>query len=158
MNKYLEIFLKGLFQSKIMNPINILDLIYEKNNDIPFYIINNLIVKSLENELNSIENEEKNYNEFDKKINETVNEIKELRTKAYTFNLIKCYECGLPIDLPSIGFKCGHGFHVSCINTNITEETECPKCKNKKYESLMEIKSNDFITAPEGGFQKWDKF
>ena len=142
-NNYLEIFLKGLFQSKIMNPINILDIIYEKNNDIPFYIINNLMIKSLENDINSIENEEKNYNEFDTKIEETVNEIKELKTKAYTFNLIKCCECRLPIELPTIVFKCGHGFHTSCINTNITDETECPKCKNKKYELLMEIKNND---------------
>ena len=142
-NNYLEIFLKELFQSKIMNPINILDIIYEKNKDIPFYIINNLMIKSLENDINSIENEEKNYNEFDTKIEETVNEIKELKTKAYTFNLIKCWECGQPIELPLIAFKCGHGFHSSCINTNITDEIECPKCKNKKYELLMKIKNNN---------------
>ena len=77
-NNYLEIFLKDLLQSKIMYPINIMDLIYEKNDDIPFYIINYLMIKSLEKDIQSIESEEKNYNEYDKKINETVNEIKEL--------------------------------------------------------------------------------
>ena len=145
-NKYLEKFLEKLLESKIMAPINVLDIIYEKNNDIPFYILNNFISKSLESEIKDIEIEEKNFNEFDKKINDTVNEIKELNTKAYTFNLIKCCECDSPIELPSIAFKCGHGFHVSCLNTNITDKTECPKCKNKKYEPTNEIiKNNDLI-------------
>ena len=70
----------------------------------------------------------------------TVNEIKELKTKAFTFNLAKCYECGGSIDLPSVAFKCGHGFHTTCLNCNISEDTECPKCKDEKYDVLNEIK------------------
>ena len=70
----------------------------------------------------------------------TVNEIKELKTKAYTFNLAKCYECEGSIDFPSVAFKCGHGFHTTCLNSSISEDTECPKCKDEKYNALNEIK------------------
>ena len=141
-NENLEIFLQNLLESKIMSPINVIDIINEKNEDIPFYILNNFISKTLEEELISIENEKKNFFEYDKKIKSTVNDIKELKTKAFTFSLIKCHECGLSIDFPSIVFKCGHGFHTSCLNSNISENIECPKCKNSKYDILNESKNS----------------
>ena len=123
-----------------MASMNVLDIIYEQNDEIPFSILNNFISKSLENELNEIGEEENNFKEYDTKIDMTVNEIKELKTKAYTFNLAKCYECEGSIDFPSVAFKCGHGFHTTCLNSSISEDTECPKCKDEKYNALNEIK------------------
>ena len=141
LNKNLEIFLEKLLESKTMASVNVLDIIYEKNNDIPFYIINSFISKSLENELNSIKKEENNFNEYDKKIEKTTGEIKELKTKAYSFTLVKCCECDRNIELPSIAFKCGHGFHTTCLNLNNNEDIECPKCKDEKYNAIKEIKT-----------------
>ena len=51
MDKNFEIFLEKLLDSKVMAPVNVLDIIYEKNNDIPFYIVNNFMSKSLDNEI-----------------------------------------------------------------------------------------------------------
>ena len=140
MDKNFEKFLEKLLDSKVMAPVNVLDIIYEKNNDIPFYIVNNFMSKSLDNEINSIKKEENNFNEYDTKIEKTIDDIKELKTKAYTFNLGKCSECDRNIELPSIAFKCGHGFHASCLNSNNNENIECPKCKGGKYDELMKIK------------------
>ena len=139
LNINLEVFLEELMDSKIILPVNVLDIIYEKNKDIPYTILKNFISKSLVNELKSIEEEQNNFNEYDKKIEQTVDKIKELKTKAYTFNLIKCCECEKQIDIPSIAFKCGHTFHTSCINSNITDEMECPKCKDGKNDIISEI-------------------
>ena len=139
LNINLEVFLEELMDSKIILPVNVLDIIYEKNKDIPYTILKNFISKSLVNELKSIEEEQNNFNEYDKKIEQTVNKIKELKTKAYTFNLIKCCECEKQIDIPSIAFKCGHTFHTSCINSNITDDMECPKCKDGKNDIISEI-------------------
>ena len=139
LNINLEDFLEGLMDSKIILPVNVLDIIYEKNKDIPFNILKNFISKSLVNEIKSIEEEQNNFNEYDKKIEQTVNEIKELKTKACTFNLVKCYECEKQIDIPSIAFKCGHTFHTSCISSNITDDMECPKCKDEKNDVIGEL-------------------
>ena len=153
LNKNLELFLQNLLENKIISPINVVDIIYEKNKDIPFNILNSFISKTLENELISIEDEKNIFNKYDKKIKVAVNEIKELKTKAFVFNLIKCSECGLAIEFPSIVFKCGHGFHTSCINSNINDDTECPKCKDKKFNMLIRNKNSkifmDKFNSPE---------
>ena len=139
-NQNLEKFLEKLLESKIIPSIKVLDIINEQNNEIPFQILNNFMSKSLKNDINSIEKELNNFNSYDNKINVTVNEIKELKTKAYTFNLIKCSECGEVIDLPSIAFKCGHGFHTYCLNiTENNDNIECPKCKEGKNKVMAEI-------------------
>ena len=157
LNNSLEIFLQKLFDSKIISPVNVLDIIYEKNNDIPYYILNKFMSKSLENEIKSINEEETRYSEFDKKIDLTVNEIKELKTKAYIFNLIKCCECDQDIDLPFIAFKCGHGFHSSCLNSTPTEDTQCPKCKDSKLSIRKEIQNYKVFSNDINTIEKLDK-
>jgi hypothetical protein len=157
LNNCLEIFLQKLFDSKIISPVNVLDIIYEKNNDIPYYILNKFMSKSLEDEIKSINEEETRYNEFDKKIDLTVNEIKELKTKAYIFNLVKCCECDQDIDLPFIAFKCGHGFHSSCLNSTPTEDTQCPKCKDSKLSIRKEIQNYKVFSNDINTMEKLDK-
>lgn len=138
-NAKLAKFLDKLLESKIIEPINVLDIINEQNNEIPFDILNEFLNKSLGEDINSIEEKQNNFNVYDKKINDTLGEIKELKTKAYTFNLVKCSDCNELLDLPWVAFKCGHGFHKSCLNSTDTKDFECPKCKGKKDETLSVI-------------------
>ena len=156
-NKSLEIFLDKLLESKIMLSVNVLDIIYEKNNQIPFSILNNFMRKSLEYELESIEEEQLKFNDYDRKIKAVVNDIKELKTKAYTFNLIKCCECNNNIDIPSIAFKCGHGFHTSCLSSIITDDTECPKCKYDKSNAINEFEKCKNFYSKVDTFSKLEK-
>jgi len=139
-NSKLGKFLDKLLESNIIDPINVLDIINEQNNEIPFDILNDFLNKSLGTDLNSIEEKQNNFNEYDKKINETLGEIKELKTKAYTFNLVYCSDCKELLDMPWVAFKCGHGFHKSCLNSIDDKNFECPKCKQAKDETLSEIK------------------
>ena len=138
-NAKLAKFLDKLLESKIIEPINVLDIINEQNNEIPFDILNEFLNKSLGTDLNSIEEKQNNFNEYDKKIDDILGEIKELKTKAYTFNLVKCSDCKELLDMPWVAFKCGHGFHKSCLNSTDNQNFECPKCKQAKDETLSEI-------------------
>ena len=141
LNQYLEEFLIELLESKLMPPIDILDMINEQNCDISYNILNEFMKKALNDELNSIEEKKNNYNDYDNKINITCKNIKELKTKGNVFNLNKCCECGSDIDLPYYAFYCGHAIHKSCINVNNKNENiECPKCKEGKNGLKDEIK------------------
>ena len=119
--------------------MNILDIINEKNNDISLNILNNFLNKAIEKEINSIEEQKKKYNE---QLNEILGEITDLETKAYTVNLNKCSECGMPMNLPFVCFKCGHGFHNFCLGTNTAGKLGCRKCKDKKNKVLEVLNSN----------------
>jgi hypothetical protein len=145
LNKYLDEFLQKLLESDIMISANILDLINEKNNDISLNILNNFLNKAIQKEINSIEEQQKRFNEYDKQLNETVKEIKDLKTKAYIIDLNKCSDCGMPMNLPFICFKCGHGFHNLClgVNKNMNDKIiSCRKCKDKKNKVNEELKNN----------------
>ena len=142
LNKYLEEFLLKLLESGAMLPINILDIINEKYNDISFNILNTFLNKAIEKEISSIEEQKKKYNEYDKQLNEILGEITDLETKAYIVNLNKCIECGMPMNLPFVCFKCGHGFHNFCLGANTTIKLGCRKCKNKKNKVSEALNTN----------------
>ena len=80
--------------------IKFLNIINEKNNDISLNIINNFLIKAIEKEIDSIEEQKTKYNEYDIKLSQITNEITDLNTRAYTVNLNKCAECGMPMNLP----------------------------------------------------------
>lgn len=139
-NKYFELFLDELLKSKIMTPIDVLDMINEKNCDIGYDLLNKFMINAMNNEIDSIEDKKSIFNEYEIKINNVCDNIKELKTKAYTFNLNKCCECGNEIDLPYYAFYCGHAIHKTCLNSNSkNDKIDCPKCKEGKKGVLDEL-------------------
>ena len=86
LNQYVEEFLLELLESKIMPPVDVLDMINEQNCNLPYDILNEFMKKALSNELNSIEEKKNNFNDYDNKIDTTCKSIKELKTKANVFN------------------------------------------------------------------------
>ena len=148
LNTFLEKFLVKLLESEALIDLNILEIINDKNNDISLELINKFLNKALEKQYILISEQEKKYLEYDKEINETINEIKEIRTKAHLIDFNKCSECSLPLNLPFITFFCGHSFHNFCYNTRHNSNDKnmfCIKCKEKKNiieEEYKNIKSS----------------
>ena len=135
LNIFLEKFLIKLLESEALIDLNILEIINDKNDDIPLSLINNFLNKALEKQFLLVSEQEKKFNEYDKKINETLYEIKEIRTKGKIIYFKQCNECSLPMNLPFITFMCGHSFHSFCFSThcNLNEKNlYCIKCKEKK--------------------------
>ena len=135
LNIFLEKFLIKLLESEALIDLNILEIINDKNDDIPLSLINNFLNKALEKQFLLESEQEKKFNEYDKKINETLYEIKEIRTKGKIIDFKQCNECSLPLNLPFISFMCGHSFHSFCFSThcNLNEKNlYCIKCKEKK--------------------------
>ena len=42
---------------------------------------------------------------------------------AQVFESERCDFCFLPIDLPSVHFRCGHSFHIYCLSNNTDSKT-----------------------------------
>ena len=132
LNIILEEFLIKLYESEILIDINILELINDKNNDIPLSLINKFLNKAFDKHFSLLTEQEKKYKEYDGQMYYIINEITDLRTKGYIINFKDCNECGLPLNLPFISFLCGHAFHNLCFPFYQTDKIFCKKCKDKK--------------------------
>ena len=142
-NEYLKKFLLKLLEENLMVPISVIQIINERNNDLPLEIINPFMEKALEKQIESLENCTKNINIYENQVNETNKKITELNTNAITFDLNLCDECDMGLSFPCVCYKCGHNFHSLCLNANIGEEItniDCPKCKKSKQKIEKEIK------------------
>ncbi|CEM18634.1 unnamed protein product [Vitrella brassicaformis CCMP3155] len=53
-------------------------------------------------------------------------EIEKLKTQPRPFQMTRCSQCGLGLEVPSIHFFCGHSYHSYCV-PNVVEPL-CPKC------------------------------
>ena len=141
LNIFLEEFLIKLYESEILIDINILELINDKNNEIPLSLINKFLNKAFDKHFSLLNEQEKKYKDYDGQLYYIINEITDIRTKGYIINFKDCNECGLPLNLPFISFLCGHAFHNLCFSFNLTDKITCKKCKDKKEKLDGEIRN-----------------
>ena len=142
-NDYLKKFLLKILEENLMLPVSVLQIINERNNDIPIDIIYPFMEKALEKQVESLEHSSKNIDIYANQIKETNKKITELNTKAIYSNLNLCDECDMGLSFPCVCYRCGHNFHSLCINANIGEDTshiDCPKCKKNKKKLEQELK------------------
>lgn len=137
-------YLSKLFETKIISPIDILDIIEESNNDIPLELIKDFYLKVIDQENKTLVDNIVKSKEFESTIAETDEEIKNSIEKPTNLKLLKCDECLMGIEFPCIFFKCGHYFHSLCMHyySNDLRNPHCPKCyitrrkiENRKLES-----------------------
>ena len=162
-NCYLEKFLEKILEKKALLSVNVLDIINEKNEDIPLKILRKFINKSLENELVPLTKKLSDFEGTNKELKAVNNKIKEIQTQASSFKLTKCETCSMGITLPAVCFRCGHCYHSLCLNSNDEndyDDIDCPKCgeeKDKLKESIYDMKSEyDEINSKEKLDEKLD--
>jgi hypothetical protein len=125
-------------------PADFLDIVYNLDNEFTIKDITFFMNNCMNKELVSIGTYLYRINEIKKQLTDTENKIKELNTKAVSFNLKKCDECDMSINFPCICFFCGHCFHQLCVNSVpydsndnnnnneenkiITSKMRCQKC------------------------------
>ena len=146
-NEYLQKFLETILIKKAILPMNVLDIINEKNNEIPLDILRNFIDKSLEYEIEPLKEKVANFDGCNNQLKIVNNKIKEIQTQASSFKLSKCEQCFMGITFPAICFRCGHCYHSMCLNANDDndlDDVDCPKCEEKKEivkQQMLEMKS-----------------
>ena len=134
-NEHLQRFLDLILQKKAMLAVNILDIINEKNDEIPLDILRNFLDNSLEAEITPLEEKSVNLDVYSSQIKNVCNKIKEIQTQASSFKLSKCEVCFMGITFPAICFRCGHCYHTMCLSANDDNDLDnidCPKCEEER--------------------------
>lgn len=52
---------------------------------------------------------------------------------VHCFKQTRCIGCGLPLELPTVHFLCGHSYHKACVDL---EGEHCPKCEVTRKEKV----------------------
>ena len=136
-------FLSILLENEIIPSIEILQIINEINNEIPIELVKNFFLAVTKKENDTLVNNLVKSKEYEAGILEVEEEINNLKEKPINLRLIKCDECNMGIDFPVILFKCGHYYHVLCLNyySKDLRNAHCPRCfiyKNKINKINME--------------------
>jgi hypothetical protein len=146
-NENFQKFLVAILTKKAMLPMNVLDIINEKNNEIPLDVLSNFIDNSLENEIKPLEEKVTNFEGYNSQLKSVNNKIKEIQTQASSFKLSKCEQCFMGITFPAVCFRCGHCYHSMCLNANDDndlDDVDCPKCEEEKVrvkQQMLDMKS-----------------
>lgn len=125
---------------------------------IKFKVIKKFILNWIKKQQEQLISDKKETEENYSKIQANEQQIKELQTKAKTYNLSKCALCSSALDIPFVYFACGHGYHQNCINGESYEEMECSTCKSKNIQYINKIKNGKQIAAqPDIFFRELNK-
>ena len=143
----LQEFLERILLKHSILPCNVLDIINEKNDDIPLEIIRKFIDDALDEEIDPLEKKIETFNSYNDQLVNVKSKIKDLQTKASVYKLNKCEACFMGISFPAVCFRCGHCFHTMCLNANFDDDmnnVECPSCIDDKgrYAQKLEDSKN----------------
>ena len=146
MNNYLQKFLDTILETKTMLSVNVLDIINEKNDEIPLKILRKFMNNSLDDEVEPLNSKVKNFESCNTNLKSVNDKIKEIQTQATSFKLTKCETCSMSITFPAVCFRCGHCYHSVCLNSNYDDfdDIDCPICEEEKEnlkEQILDIKS-----------------
>ena len=134
-NESLKKFLDVILDKKAMLPVNVLDIINKKNNEIPLDLLREFIDNSLNSEIEPINEKVSSFEGYNNQITSLCNQIKEIQTQASSFKLSKCETCFMGITFPAICFRCGHCYHTMCLSANDDndfDKIDCPKCEEER--------------------------
>ena len=139
----LSLFLTKLLESDIFPPLYILEIIKEKNYEIPLFLIQNFFLKVIEKENNNYINKLIKNNDYEVTSQEIREQKNTLVKMPISVVIDKCHECKNKINMPTecVVFRCKHIFHLTCLNKN-KKEKKFKKDKKNKNKNKKDINEN----------------
>ena len=116
----------------LLSPLIVVQILQE-NENIKISLIRDYIKKKLLDEQARISDDSKQIKQYSDETQKMREEIEEMKTSAVVFQLSKCSQCALTLDLPAVHFLCRHSMHLRCMGDN---EKECPKCATANRQVL----------------------
>eukprot|EP00921_Rhytidocystis_pertsovi_P000597 GHVQ01001074.1.p1 GENE.GHVQ01001074.1~~GHVQ01001074.1.p1 ORF type:complete len:900 (+),score=59.45 GHVQ01001074.1:388-3087(+) len=115
--------LKQVERLKILRPLAVLSIL-KNNTAISFGAVKEYVLNSLRTLTASISESDERIEGDVQEIGRMKHETFLLRTKARIFQSTSCFQCGLPLESPSVHFFCMHSYHSHCVH----QAAQCPIC------------------------------
>ncbi|KAG5438533.1 hypothetical protein PCANB_002637 [Pneumocystis canis] len=148
---YFYTLLKKIKEERLMTPIEIINIL-SLNSIATVKVIKEYLIEIIEQERKEIDNNSKLIKAYYDDAENKKNKLEDLMKSAQIFQMMKCFLCGLTLDLPIVHFLCKHSYHQRCIN-DLDEAEYCPQCSNSNIMIKAAKKSQDEIVNKHSFFQ-----
>lgn len=108
----------------LLPPLRVVQIL-SQNPHKPLSVVKDYIIRVLENEKAVIQADQREIRRYQEETATMKQQAHLLKTRATTFQGLKCHACTNAISLPAVHFLCMHSFHQRCVVDN---DRECPKC------------------------------
>ena len=78
--------------------------------------------------------------------------LEKLSSSVTIFQSTKCSACGHTLDLPTVHFLCGHGYHQHCFQSYSDSDSSCPACAPENKKILDMLKSQEIVKTQHDQF------
>jgi len=129
--------LENIDRNHLLPPLMVVQIL-SQNPSKPLSVVKEYIIRILVHEQENINGDQNEIFRYQDGTASMRKEIEELRTRATTFQGLKCHMCNSALSLPAVHFLCMHSFHQRCI---VESDKECPLCA-PEFRKVKEIKES----------------
>ena len=115
-------------------------------------VVRDYLLRTIDLEEKSIAEDRKVIDQYQQQSKEVRAKIDRLNGQVTVFQSTKCSVCGQELELPTVHFLCGHGFHQHCFQSYSESDSECPICYKENKKIL------DMVKSQEAGRNQHDQF
>lgn len=125
---------------KIATPLEVIQIL-SINELASVGMIEKYLIDYIEVNEKEIDNNSKLIESYEKESTKNSLELTKLMSDPFVMKNTKCSSCNLPLSFPAVHFKCGHSFHMRCLNESTylsslpslqgdADKPVCPLCVN----------------------------
>ncbi len=131
---YIQQVLETIERRSLLPPLQVVQIL-SRNPAKTLSVVKSYIIQVLQHENEITSSDRLDIARYREQTAEMRAEIKQLKTRATTFQGIKCDWCTSGLSLPAVHFLCQHSFHQRCI---VDSDRICPKCA-PEFRKVKEI-------------------
>eukprot|EP00457_Paulinella_chromatophora_P001265 gb/GEZN01001267.1/.p1 GENE.gb/GEZN01001267.1/~~gb/GEZN01001267.1/.p1 ORF type:complete len:995 (+),score=149.02 gb/GEZN01001267.1/:333-2987(+) len=131
---YIQQVLETIEKRSLLPPLQVVQIL-SRNPKKTLSVVKDYIIQVLQHENEITSADRLDIARYREQTAEMRAEIKQLKTRATTFQGIKCDWCTSGLSLPAVHFLCQHSFHQRCI---VDSDRICPKCA-PEFRKVKEI-------------------
>eukprot|EP00808_Paulinella_micropora_P031042 g83159.t1 len=131
---YIQQVLETIEKRSLLPPLQVVQIL-SRNPKKTLSVVKDYIIQVLQHENEITAADRLDIARYREQTAEMRAEIKQLKSRATTFQGIKCDWCTSGLSLPAVHFLCQHSFHQRCI---VDSDRICPKCA-PEFRKVKEI-------------------
>jgi len=127
-HEHLREVLDSVEKYRLLSPLQVVSTL-SKCPGATLGLVRDYLLRILAREQKSSKEDERVIAEYKKESQAVRQKIEAINTSVTIFQSQACAACHQPLELPTVHFLCGHGYHQHCFQSYSDSDQECPACQ-----------------------------
>lgn len=102
---------------RLLPPLTVLELLHQSR-AVTVDAVKDYFLRASDNLTDQLDHSHELLHSDKAEVSHMAQEVNRFKTKAQVFESERCDFCFLPVELPSVHFRCGHSFHSYCLSNS----------------------------------------